>query len=79
MMAKDDIGKKVIVTPAWLEKYDYFIGRHRGHEGEIIGFQPYSELYDLADETPDDDGQYLVRTANSDLRLRRFDFKFNDD
>jgi len=71
-MAKDDIGKTVIVTPAWLEKYDEYVGNYRGKKGEITGFRPYC----CPDETSDDDGVYfiLVETGD-DIRVRRFDFK----
>lgn len=79
-MAKNDIGKKVIINPAWLKEYDCFVGDFRGKEGEIIGFRSYSDMMGCPDETPDDDGVYFVETEiRHELHLRRFDFKFADD
>lgn len=78
-MSKEDIGKKVIVSPAWDDKYDIYTGKYRGHRGEIIAFKPYYDLYGIAEGETDDDGLYIVRTGNDDLRLRRFDLKFADD
>ena len=79
-MAKEDIGKRVIVTPAWLEIYDEYAGDYRGKEGTITGFRLYSDMTGHPDETSDDDGVYFILVETGDeIRVRRFDFEFGDD